>query len=328
MSKYYKVYQLNLIIILFTFLFSCGSTEKSSSESKNYSAVDTLTIDKYSSKRLKTSELIDSHSTILLKKDKGDPIGNFNQVQIGKNVIVVSDYINHAVYCFDKQGNYLFQIGHQGKGPGEYEQILDILIEEDKYVTLLDDSRKILTYDLKTGKFLFERKTNLWARSFAKIGEYYCFHAGFMNNSDSYKDLKHNIILLDYDTENTPKIQEKFFPYPKNSSSLVHFGYHKIWKSIDTDPIYFNKLDYNFYKLKQDKVIPIYTLEFEDGIEKIDYTDKKLNLNNKFDRSDFNDPNTYKVVDFAETTTHFAIILAYGRKGFFYLYNKKTGKNW
>ena len=327
MNKHYKVYKLNLIVILFTFLFSCGSTEKSPSKSKNYSAVDTLTINKDFSRRLKTSELIDTYSTILLKKDKGDPIGNFDHVQIGENVIVVSDYINRAVYCFDKQGNFLFPIGHKGKGPGEYDKINDILIEEDKYVTILDGSRNMLTYDLKTGKFLYDRKTNLWALSFAKIGEYYCFHAGFMNNSDSYKDLKHNITLLDYDTENTAKIQNKFFPYPKNSSSLVQYGFLGIWKSIDTDPIYFNQLDYNFYKLKKDKVIPIFTIEFEDDIEKIDFADKKVDVNKKFDKGYFRDPDAYRLVEFAETNTHFALRMAYGRKGFFFLYDKKTGNN-
>lgn len=47
-----------------------------------------------------------------------------------KGQLYVFDQRKPAVYVFDESGNFLREIAQKGEGPGEYQTITDILIDE------------------------------------------------------------------------------------------------------------------------------------------------------------------------------------------------------
>lgn len=71
-----------------------------------------------------------------------------------KDRIYVLDRRRPACYIFDKDGNFIRQIGRMGNGPGEYFQIEDCLVKEQhQEILLLDCNGSWYVYDLD-GKFL------------------------------------------------------------------------------------------------------------------------------------------------------------------------------
>jgi len=75
------------------------------------------------------------------------------------------------ICCFDGSGKYSFKIQRKGKGPGEYNQISDFLIDTNKkLIVVLDrNSGKLIRYDLN-GSFVDEIITSVKADRFSMIG--------------------------------------------------------------------------------------------------------------------------------------------------------------
>ena len=75
-----------------------------------------------------------------------------------RRMIVREDYILisdvHHVYQFDRTGKFLGRIGRPGNGPGEYNHILDVCIDEkQKMIVINTDGSKLLYYS-ETGQFI------------------------------------------------------------------------------------------------------------------------------------------------------------------------------
>ncbi|MDR1339680.1 MAG: 6-bladed beta-propeller [Prevotellaceae bacterium] len=60
-----------------------------------------------------------------------------------------------SLFEFDKNGKYIRQISSLGQGPGEYIVLEEFCINKKKReIYLLDLHKKILAYDIDTGKYL------------------------------------------------------------------------------------------------------------------------------------------------------------------------------
>jgi hypothetical protein len=78
----------------------------------------------------KVSDLTDSLRYVELKTPRSLPIGVVTNIVISDEYIFVAS--KRDVYQFNLQGDYVRQIGHRGKGPGEYLTVTDILIDENR----------------------------------------------------------------------------------------------------------------------------------------------------------------------------------------------------
>ncbi|MDD4646054.1 MAG: 6-bladed beta-propeller [Bacteroidales bacterium] len=87
-----------------------------------------------------------------------------------KIFIFGSDPNGDFICAFDLSGKFLFKIQRRGKGPGDYNQISDFLIDPVKNsITVLDsDSRKIIRYDLK-GSYQDEIKIEVRLNQFVMV---------------------------------------------------------------------------------------------------------------------------------------------------------------
>jgi len=58
------------------------------------------------------------------------------------------------VQCFDRDGKFLFNVGYEGRGPGEYSLLSNISIDDGVVYAFCMNERQLHSYDASTGKFI------------------------------------------------------------------------------------------------------------------------------------------------------------------------------
>jgi hypothetical protein len=100
------------------------------------------------------SDLYNRYEVILLETTNESLISQIVNIVKEKDKYFVGDNRIHKVLVFDSTGKYLYSIGRQGRGPGEYRNLADFTIGPDSIVYVLgDNSRSIYTYR-KDGTFI------------------------------------------------------------------------------------------------------------------------------------------------------------------------------
>lgn len=64
--------------------------------------------------------------------------------------VYISDELQKVIHVYSEDGNHLTKFGREGQGPGEFQQISDIGIENDRIHILDSRQEKISVYDLQT----------------------------------------------------------------------------------------------------------------------------------------------------------------------------------
>jgi hypothetical protein len=124
--------------------------------------------------------------------------------------------------AFDMNGKYLFNVGQEGRGPGEYASIRDFDIDETGNIYMLA-YQKILQYD-KDGKYLKTFRLNLVSENseifcnpleFAvkKDGNFYIWGGSF-----GIKDNSEGKFFAMYEITKDGKVINKYFPLKYNST--------------------------------------------------------------------------------------------------------------
>lgn len=152
-------------------------------------------------------------------------ITTISEIQYYNNCYYILDRRLQEVLCFDEEGNYLFKISKQGKGPGEYVHITHFSVDPyNSQLLLLDPSAgKIHCFDINGG----------YIRSIS-LGEVLGYNKVF--------SLNHDLILLwsvtDYEllyySLNDEKFIQKEFEIPGNTviarfnslNPVYQFGHH------------------------------------------------------------------------------------------------------
>ncbi|WP_294480603.1 6-bladed beta-propeller [uncultured Bacteroides sp.] len=107
--------------------------------------------------------LIDDISYIRLETNDSCLIGNIHQLLVTNEYIFVLDaFVTNAVYCFDKQGHFIRQIGVMGEGAGEYLRLCKIALTSDRKQIVLYDWNRLHYYDLK-GNYIKDITPNIYA---------------------------------------------------------------------------------------------------------------------------------------------------------------------
>ena len=133
-----------LLTLLILILTNCGSKE--SVNANNYHIVD---FKKALKKEIGFNEISDSLKFTFLQYDKQNPVGEILKYKITKNYLVVVDQ-QHKLFVFKRNGNLVSVIDDKGKGPSEYINIEDFIIDSnEKFIIVLDPkNEKILKYDI------------------------------------------------------------------------------------------------------------------------------------------------------------------------------------
>jgi hypothetical protein len=104
-------------------------------------------------KSLKINELIP------LETNDECLIGSANKIVMDKDKIYILDKKSKSLLVFSERGRFLFKINAHGNGPEEYLEIRDFCFNFIDNEILILDYKKILSFDMATGKFI--KKINL-----------------------------------------------------------------------------------------------------------------------------------------------------------------------
>jgi len=129
-------------LVVFLSLFSC--------QKKNESIV----IDLNRNDKVSIFDLVDSISVIKLETRPECLIKRMNQIISHKDRFYIFDETLNTVFCFDRQGKWLFKINKRGRGPEEYEFSQHINIDKfNDQIMILVPWGSILYFDLD-GNFI------------------------------------------------------------------------------------------------------------------------------------------------------------------------------
>jgi hypothetical protein len=143
------------IFLSFLFCISCAENTSFVSTAISQHVIDIDILE--AEKEIKISSIFKNIRTIILKENDDVVIGGIDGIQVVDNYIFVLDRFKaKKLFVFDKEGNFIRQIGQIGVGPGEYLSIVDFCIDKEKReVYILDrDGIKIRKYNLDTGKHI------------------------------------------------------------------------------------------------------------------------------------------------------------------------------
>lgn len=141
------------LAVLVTILCSC--------ENKNNRLINKFkneyTIN-YKSKNLQflsIDSIIDKESIDFKQLDANEQIliGTISDVNFVDSLVVFGDEEGNQVYIFSKNGKFIRKIGTKGRGPGEYNNITDVVYNKyTKTIDVLDETPKIISYSINGKK--------------------------------------------------------------------------------------------------------------------------------------------------------------------------------
>jgi hypothetical protein len=136
-------------------VFVAGCRDKSGIGDQ--SAIDIFS---YKDNEIDFRALVDTTSYRLVKLEltEGSLIGTVDKIGIIDDKIVILDLsVNKSVYMFDMEGKVIRQIGRKGRGPGEYSEAKNFVLDYDGGHVIVGDNSSLrqLFYDLD-GRFIKE----------------------------------------------------------------------------------------------------------------------------------------------------------------------------
>jgi len=89
--------------------------------------------------------------TIQLETPPDALIGSIRKIEYYDGFYYIIDVVTQQIFCFDKDGSFIFKIDDQGKGPGEYNYISDFAIDRhnNRMIVLEPPLGRVLIFDLK-----------------------------------------------------------------------------------------------------------------------------------------------------------------------------------
>jgi hypothetical protein len=160
------VFKIFLYIVLY--VICCCNGNEPLSKDINYTVIN---IDaKKSITDIGMSEIFSTIEYIPLETNDEHLIGEINQMLVFKDRIYMADiYQTQSVFCYTKEGKFLYELNKKGQGPGEYTALNNISIDHDKERLLIYAGNMLLEYDLD-GNYIESHKIDLWANDFSYIG--------------------------------------------------------------------------------------------------------------------------------------------------------------
>jgi len=195
---------ITLLIISFTLLTSCrnsGSSQKSQfNQSENIGGSLRIDVDLTKQPVLYTSDLYDTMSYIPLETNPDCMIGTISTLLYIDNKFVISDdNTTKSIFVFDSKGKFINKIGHQGRGPQEFDSPDDIVFNKYRNEIIIRsyNDKKLLTYKLD-GSFVSEIKLNWWIRALSVLDEntLVLYFNNVVNNNIA-KGEEYNFVCID-----------------------------------------------------------------------------------------------------------------------------------
>lgn len=143
-----------LIGLVFIFaVFSCKGKENISTSSliRGYEVVNKGVI-------MNLSEVASQIDYVALETNESSMIGNVASLEYHSGRIYVAD-ANGKIAIFDDRGEYINSFNRRGRGPQEYNNITDIIVDENGNIRVLSRNGQVFIYG-ESGEFLGKETLN------------------------------------------------------------------------------------------------------------------------------------------------------------------------
>ena len=244
-----------LIVSLFFILnlIGCNNTKR---ESDSIDRVNSINIFRNKINSINSLQLINNLRIIPLETSNKGMIGEISKIiKTDHKYFILDSKFAKNVFVFDLNGNFLYNVGNNGKGPGEYATPIDFSIDEDKNIlVIVDRHNKLIKTDLE-GNFIMERK---FPENCRYIQEIECFK-NYLYASTGRRSLsKKRYHVIKFDSNLNPI--GWMIPYEKP----LPFTYsYKNRFNIHNDKLfYISVFEHTIYQLRQNDFIPYYVFDF------------------------------------------------------------------
>jgi hypothetical protein len=282
MKNYILFLTLDVIITLLLSCCSSGTQQNGESMKYTYSKpsieveLDTTALVHFNILDTKLTDIydnIDSIRTIPLETTDESLIGHIERTFIVNDTLFVADYYKtKSVFAFDLQGRFLYKIHKVGQGPGEYQSINMVQIDENG-ISINDWlSWKLIKYDLH-GKLLFEKRLDPHPHDFIEMDDH-----GMLLSYDTYSEqTPYRLVFTDTALQWKETAMPQLNDREKGSEIISAFQ-----KLKDGNILYHIWLNDTVYQISPDrKIIPKYHLGFHAPGEIASFYEKTKNFNDK-----------------------------------------------
>ncbi|HSH53072.1 MAG TPA: 6-bladed beta-propeller [Bacteroidales bacterium] len=240
--------------ILFVFIILCSCSKNAE---KKYKA-EKLNVDPDAAEQVNLSQFVDNIEYVKLSSKKNAYIGSIEKVIVTEDRIYVLDAYNSVdLFVFDRKGNFLFDLGKYGRGPGEFMGPYDFAIDWQAKEIVIYDARgiKLSFFNLEDGRFIRDERLDFRFRRFDIYQGTYIFYLDNPINKDIISNIiirDKNLRVIDEHLKIKPDLRGVHFLMPTN------FSHYK--KSL----FFTAPFDYSIY-LYRDKVFKKYiSVDFGD----------------------------------------------------------------
>lgn len=237
---------ISFIIILHILSLSCRI------QNKGIIKDDSIEINlKESDKQIYLSQYLTHDQYIALETTPSCLIGHIKKIEIYNDFIFILDsYVAKKLLVFDKKGKFIQQISEYGKGPGEYLDIFDFVIRNNK-IYILNNRTSVNEYAID-GTFIKTYLLPFWAERLLPINKN---HWGLITNSDKSYGYDFNFYLTSFNFNNEKgSLKSKFDDFPIAPFQQVSL--------LNNTPYFFLPLDNKIYSTDAEGVYKKYRLQF------------------------------------------------------------------
>ncbi|MCC5935899.1 MAG: 6-bladed beta-propeller [Lunatimonas sp.] len=221
---------------------------------------------------LPLSELATEIRYVALENEPESMLVNVREIIIRENYIYALDRVLKAVFVFDHQGKYIGKLARLGEGPGEYQNMQHVLVDEDESFIDVFEFRggrsRILRFSNLSFELLEEFPILLpQANSLRRdhSGRWYYFSAQQMDNEINDGFTNADLIVVEQESMK-PTL---FFEKRIETDGSYFTANSESFSTNDKGELFFSRMfDNRFYLLSEGDVSSFLTVDFgEKGVD-------------------------------------------------------------
>lgn len=244
--------QIKILILLVLIEFSC--------KHKSTTIVNSTEIDvcKNRIETIQASTICKNVSYVQLSSGEGHLIGEVSKIiKTDKFYFILDAKNTKCIYAFNLDGTFFCTIGSNGRGPGEYLNPIDFVVDIDnEAVIVLDQFNKIIKIDY-SGNLLVEQSL---PKNAMFIEEIYLLNDDLFASTGriEYNELNYQILLFD----KSFNLKNHFLPY--ETGIPMHYTYKNKFFNLSGTLHFVDVFENNIYVFEDDSFILKYNLKLPD----------------------------------------------------------------
>lgn len=247
-----------LIPLIALFLTSCNSNER---EIQDHNDLEQISIDVSKSEEIMMSDFFDSIDYVSLKTPDNDVIGRIRKIVIQDDYMAFLDQAKNSIWIHTAEGEYVNEVAIPvGRGPGELEQIEDIVFTGNNEIHALG-AFKIVVYEMD-GEYQREIPFRFFIYRFTYDEDSKLYIGYAANSLNDILDNTHsgkNLIVFN----NKGEIVDSFLPIPEGRQELGYLVPNK-FPTYNGETLFFPHLVDTVYTITSSGASPKYALDYGD----------------------------------------------------------------